>query len=871
MQSPLQNIYEPNREEDSLSFSLPIYRNKRNPSAIKIFLELIKKQFLVRFRSLASLIEIFFSFVFFLVVVLADKVSSQIVPSNLNPTPVFETIPIPLDIAYFFLSSNMTPVIAGPNTIPVMSLMNHLYSSFLRYTPLKIEYVDDESEIIKRIEKLDVNGFGIYWENSNKEDFLSNPIIRTYSQCVNSCPTYTLLREIRSYFTNELMKIDPNNEELNKLVFINSSLQMFAYPSFRKCKLRTQLPLMFIGSVIILATMPDLEILANEKFTKLLPLYSLMGCSETAYYLSFYFVAFLGSMITNLAMSLFYCFYYFMTGVSFSLYFTINCLFALSYLSLSLFILTLFRNAKFSRLYPSFMFIFNIASTLIVSYNFDKYWPLTISSSKLFSLVPQFTYLLIISSLRLNSLYTNKHINWSNVAEPVLGYNNSFGLASLAIDAVLYLILFIIAHAIFKYSSFIKNKLKSLFKHQNPQNFQNSFNDNDAILYDINDNNSNNNFFIRVTGLSKLYQQTNKKNNIINSTDEQDKRALKSISFDVKKNEIIVVTGPNGAGKTTLINILSGVIKPSCGNLDFNQNNLEIEKENIGFSLNQSKGLKPTSLEKEDDNSLSDYLLNSTNNFTNGEFSPSNCFRTDDFSLLQPYLGVVFQENVFVSYLSVNENLKLFGTLRGISKQDIDTFIDFFSNTLQMKDSLYKLAKDLSGGQKRKLCLAISLIGSPSILLLDEPTSGVDVQGRQLIWKLISSLSTTSIITTHGLEEAEAASSRIFLINKGNIPFKGNSAELREKFNCGYMIKFHRGSSAAYAALRVIQDEVLIQKNLNPDMAKIKHDFLDTIYIPICPEVTDCLTEIEKKKDELNIGDYSIFIEQIEDLILRTE
>ena len=126
-------------------------------------------------------------------------------------------------------------------------------------------------------------------------------------------------------------------------------------------------------------------------------------------------------------------------------------------------------------------------------------------------------------------------------------------------------------------------------------------------------------------------------------------------------------------------------------------------------------------------------------------------------------------------------------------------------------------------------------------------------------------------MTTHGLEEAETASSRIFLINSGKIPFTGNSAELREKFQCGYMIKFENGPSAAHCALGVIQNDVLLKKNLNPEMARIRNDFLDTIYIPICPEVTDCLIEIEKKKDQMNIGDYSIFIEQLEDLILSAE
>lgn len=855
---------EENRKGNSSNSSIPIYKYNKNPSNLKKFWELSKKQFLVRFRTPASLIEIFFSFVFFFIIVPIDKLSSQVIPGDPNPIPVYNADPIALDIALFFLESNSTSVIAGPKTSAVFSLMNYLYSSFLQYTPLKVQYADNESSIPKQIDKVDSNGFGIYWENSEKEDFLTHPVIHTFTKCTTNCPTYSLYQYIRNYISLELMKLNPKNDEISKLAFLNSSFQKFASLPYQKHKIESQIPLIFIGSVIILSTMPDFEILSQEKFTKLSSLYFLMGCSRTIYYLSVYFVSFICTIFTSFVMSLFYCYYYLYKNVCFSLFFMSNVLFSLCFISFSLFVSTFFRSSKIAGFYSPFMFILNIVLVIMVTADFDRFWTSDFGSNKFLGLIPHTCFLFIACSLRMDSIQENIYINWSNLSQPELQYDISYGLLFLTFNAVLYTILFVISYIISIHWSEIKNKISSIFHHGKNQNIFQNNDDNEMPLFDVNDN--NNNFFVRIKNLSKCYSKID-----INNINQND-LALKCVSFDVKKNEIIVVTGPNGAGKTTLINILSGVIQPSLGTLELNQANIEFESENenLTFSSNPNKELKPTSLEEENNKSLSTFLLNQKHHIPSDPIA-SSCLKTANFSMLQPYLGVVFQENVFVSYLSVRENLILFGTLRGISKEDIETFTYFFADALQMRDSLSKLAKDLSGGQKRKLCLAIALIGNPSILLLDEPTSGVDVQGRQLIWKLISSLTTTSIVTTHGLEEAEAASTRIFLINNGKIPFTGNSAELREKFQCGYMIKFDNGPSAAQSALEIIRNDVLLNKKLNPEMARIRNDFLDTIYIPICPEVTDCLNEIEKRKDEFNIGEYSIFIEQLEDLILSTE
>jgi ABC-type multidrug transport system ATPase subunit len=217
-------------------------------------------------------------------------------------------------------------------------------------------------------------------------------------------------------------------------------------------------------------------------------------------------------------------------------------------------------------------------------------------------------------------------------------------------------------------------------------------------------------------------------------------QALKGVSFAIVAREVIVIIGPNGAGKSTLLNVLAGVIEPSDGWLRF-------------------LGGEPVSR----------------------------------FANLQKYIGVCFQDNVYIAEMSVRENLTFFGAFRGIRERTLTETIAFIARTMQLNEMLDNPAGNLSGGQKRKLCIGIAFLGNPPIVILDEPTAGVDVQARQLIWKTISSLTdTTCIITSHALEEAEAVSSRLFVLADGRLRFTGTSTQLRNQYRCGYLLRMQR-------------------------------------------------------------------------------
>jgi ABC-type multidrug transport system ATPase subunit len=302
---------------------------------------------------------------------------------------------------------------------------------------------------------------------------------------------------------------------------------------------------------------------------------------------------------------------------------------------------------------------------------------------------------------------------------------------------------------------------------------------------------------IRVDGLSKTYHG------------EKDIVALTDVSFDIALGEVIVVIGPNGAGKSTMMNILSGALEPSVGTLSI-------------------MGRDPTTR----------------------------------FKTIQKYLGVCFQENVLIPLLTMREHLLLFGAFRGVGEAELESAIDFFADQLQLREMMTNRARDLSGGQKRKLCISLSLLGNPPIVIMDEPTAGVDVQARQVIWKTIAALKdTTTLVTSHALEEAEAVSSRLFIVAGGRLPFSGTSTELREHFKCGYLLRIEKEDGDASQLLSFVQRFV-------PE-ARVLEDRKDIIAFPVSSGIPQLLREMDGAKESLGVKSYSLCVEQLEDMLLK--
>ena len=205
--------------------------------------------------------------------------------------------------------------------------------------------------------------------------------------------------------------------------------------------------------------------------------------------------------------------------------------------------------------------------------------------------------------------------------------------------------------------------------------------------------------------------------------------ALKKINLQIKKGEILALLGPNGAGKTTLISIICGIVTPSSGNV-------EVE----GFDI------------------------------------------IDDYRETRSRIGLVPQELTLELFETVFNNVSYSRGLNG--KKPNPKHIEKILKDLSMWDKKDLRLRQLSGGMKRRVLIAKALSHEPSILFLDEPTAGVDVELRRDMWKVVENLRKTGvtiILTTHYIEEAEAIADRVGVINQGEIIVIDETKELLKK------------------------------------------------------------------------------------------
>ena len=205
--------------------------------------------------------------------------------------------------------------------------------------------------------------------------------------------------------------------------------------------------------------------------------------------------------------------------------------------------------------------------------------------------------------------------------------------------------------------------------------------------------------------------------------------ALKTINLEIKKGEIFAMLGPNGAGKTTLISIICGIVKPSGGKVHVD-----------GFDI------------------------------------------IDDYRETRSRIGLVPQELTLESFETVFNNVSYSRGLYG--KKPNPEHIEKILKQLSLWEKKDQRLRQLSGGMKRRVLIAKALSHEPSILFLDEPTAGVDVELRQDMWKVVEELRKTGvtiILTTHYIEEAEAIADRVGVINQGEIIVVDQTKELLKK------------------------------------------------------------------------------------------
>ena len=212
----------------------------------------------------------------------------------------------------------------------------------------------------------------------------------------------------------------------------------------------------------------------------------------------------------------------------------------------------------------------------------------------------------------------------------------------------------------------------------------------------------------------------------------KDVKAVDDLSFKVKKGEFFAFLGVNGAGKSTTISIMCGQLAKDSGSVTVNGKNIE-----------------------------------------------------DGMNEIRKEIGVVFQSSLLDTPLTVRDNLEMRAALYDITGSGFEQRLNELAELLDFKDLLKRTYGKLSGGQKRKIDVARALFHHPSILILDEPTTGLDPQTRKIIWKVISDLrqneGITVFLTTHYMEEV-ADADYVVILDSGKIVAQGTPLELKNRY-----------------------------------------------------------------------------------------
>ena len=219
------------------------------------------------------------------------------------------------------------------------------------------------------------------------------------------------------------------------------------------------------------------------------------------------------------------------------------------------------------------------------------------------------------------------------------------------------------------------------------------------------------------------------------------KAAVRDLSFGLPKGEVFGFLGINGAGKTSTMNMLTGAVLPSGGTAYLGGKSIITQQKDV-----------------------------------------------------RRLIGYCPQHDALLDLLSVREHLQLFGRIKGVAAEALEKLVQDMMSDLSLQPHEHKLAQNLSGGNKRKLSVAIALMGGPPLVFLDEPSTGVDPVARRFMWEVISRLCTEKkecsvVLTTHNMEEAEALCTKVGVMVGGRLRCLGSGQHLKGRFGKGYELE----------------------------------------------------------------------------------
>lgn len=287
--------------------------------------------------------------------------------------------------------------------------------------------------------------------------------------------------------------------------------------------------------------------------------------------------------------------------------------------------------------------------------------------------------------------------------------------------------------------------------------------------------------------------------------------AVDNINLDIKEGEIFGLLGPNGAGKTTTISMILGIVKPSSGKiLVYGIDNLK-EREKI-----------------------------------------------------KHIVGLMTQETIVDSELTAYQNLEIACKLYHINKKDIDAAIQLALEEAELTEFKDKKAGSFSGGMKRRLYLVKSMIQKPKIIILDEPTTGLDIQNRTQMWNRIKELNKkgiTTILTTQYLEEADQLCNRIAIIDHGKIIALGTTSELKKMISKGQILEIITNKDSINRIMNILESKFGLKSIAKED--KIE-SFVEKDEVETLSKVINAIS-----KEKLPLISISLHLPTLDDVFIK--
>lgn len=524
---------------------------------------------------------------------------------------------------------------------------------------------------------------------------------------------------------------------------LQSDAMVQLYPKEKYIKNQTTVKT-FIPLYLIFAFTPLISILTllivTEKEKKIKEGMLMMGMNITSYWLAWFVTEALMAFLISVLMTVIIFATNVLPNTSIIIIFTLIILFAISTILLSFMLTPFFNNAKVAGS------VMGLVLILLSLFYFLAIW----LENKVDTVIFFILALLSPTAFTLGfekvvSFDIEGPVSWNQMSLGKFSINNA--LIMLSVDIVLYALLAFYFDCVIpgKYGKKQKPWFFFMPSYWFPENIDTDNFCKEQEVYINIDNSADiepiplemeNKKGIRISNITKIFKNPEGKNI----------KAVNDLTFTIYEGQITALLGHNGAGKTTLLNMLNGILSPSSGTASV-----------YGFNI---------------------CIIN-------------------HLAKIRSMTGVCLQENILLDDLNAKEHFIIFARLKGIPENKIQSEVETMLCDVDLFENKLTPSKNLSGGQKRKLCVGIALIGNPKIIYLDEPTSGVDPFSRRLLWTFLQKKKEGRIIvlTTHSMDEADILADRKAIISKGNLKCAGSSLFLKNRFGIGYHLTFTLNNS----------------------------------------------------------------------------